>query len=207
MRIFGMFARALLFGVLLGGTVLMATSTGAAAESKTSLPKFSHLEKAVADHFKTLPNYQPGDIITRSQVEPLLKRTELFGWLGAERETILAQFPLDGDFLVTQLRTPAGRELLKKIEAYPDGIDRLDRWSRMNHGHKTVQSLIRLPVAEKLIEFMATKPGGTTLGNHEAKAPGGAHFNQPTGRIYTVEMLLARLKQSHRAKAAAIAAH
>jgi len=43
------------------------------------------------------------------------------------------------------------------------------------------------------------------LGKQLSNAPNGRNFNAPTGRIYTVAMLLARLQQSHAAamKAAA----
>jgi hypothetical protein len=171
-----------------------------AAEPKAMPSEFSKIEKAVRSYFKTLPDYQPGDIISRSQVEPLLKRADLFGWLGKQREAILDDLLEDNDFLVQQLRSDSGREFLKKTADYPGGLDRLDRWSRMNHGQKTVRSLIRLPVAENLIEYMVEEPGGKVLGRHESRAPGGTNLNESTGRIYTVPMLTARLKTAYHAE-------
>lgn len=202
MRPFGLRRLVILVGVCLY-PILMASDTAYAAEPRPKLPEYRQVEQAVRAHFKSLANYEPGDIITRSQVEPLFRQDKLMGWLGAERATLLGQLLTDEDFLVTELRSPAGRDFLPQIANYPDGLDRLDRLSRLGQGRKAVHNVITVRDGYKLIETLATTRNGTALGNSLSKSAAGADFNKPTGRIYTVAMLLTRLKQLYEAKSAA----
>lgn len=54
----------------------------------------------------------------------------------------------------------------------------------------------------KLIETSATTRNGKALGKVLAKSPDGADFDNPTGRIYTLGMLLAYFEQVYQAKTA-----
>jgi hypothetical protein len=182
--------------------IVVAPDTACAVDPGPKPPEYRQVEQAVRSYFKSLATYEPGDIITRSQVEPLLGQEKSMGWLGAERAAILARLLNDEDFLVTELRTPAGRAFLPQIANYPGGLDRLDHLSRLNQGKKSVRNVIRVRDGYKLIETLATTPNGTALGKSLSKSPGGADFNKPTGRIYTVDMLLERLKQVHQTKSA-----
>ena len=188
---------AVLAAAVLGLAVALAVDCGWAAARGEPLPDFRQIEQAVSRHFESLPQYQPGDVITRSNVEPIFKQHDLMGWLGAERTAILSQLAGDDDFLVRQLRTPQGRKFAARIANYPDGFDRLERLSRLPRGQRMVKGLIRGPGGYKLIQYMTTSSGGANLGKMLSKAPKGADFNASTGRIYTVAMLLARLSQSY----------
>ena len=57
-----------------------------------------------------------------------------------------------------------------------------------------VHDLISGAGGEKMIQYLTTAPGGKEMGKMLSKAPQGTDFNKPTGRIYTVAMLLARIK-------------
>lgn len=179
---------------------IMVVSTTAYADDRLGqAPEFVHIEQAVRAHFKSLPDFQAGDIITRGQVEPLLRQEKLLGWLGTERRAILDHLLQDDDYLVAELRSPAGRDFVPQIAQYPNGLDRLDRLSRLNNGKKALQNVLRARDGYKLIETLATTPNGKALGKSLAKSPSGVDFNKPTGRIYTVDMLVAQLKQLHEA--------
>jgi hypothetical protein len=82
---------------------------------------------------------------------------------------------------------------------YPNGYDRIDRLSRLPLGQQTVRDLIRGPGGEKMVAYMTTASGGKELGKMLSNDPQGKQFNAPTGRIYTVAMLLDRMKQSQAA--------
>jgi len=195
---------AVLVAAALGLTLALAADCPSAPPTADSLPDFRRIEQAVRNHFKSLPQYRPGDIITRSDVEPIFKHRKLLGWLGADRTAILSQLPKDDEFLVRQLRTPAGRKFAARIADYPDGFDRLERLSRLPRGQRMVRDLIRGPGGYKLIEYMTTTSGGANLGRMLSKTPEGSNFNASTGRIYTVAMLLGRLSESYqKAKKAA----
>lgn len=181
--------------------IVVGADTAPAADSP-QLPEFAQVERAVRAYFKSLPDYQAGDVITRSQVEPLLGQAKLMGWLGSQRSTVLSRLLQDNDYLVGELRSPAGRDFLPQIANYPNGLDRLDRLSQLEYGKKAVRNVLHVRDGYKLIEVLATTPNGKALGNVLAKSPDSADFNKPTGRIYTVDMLVAHLKQLYQAKMA-----
>jgi hypothetical protein len=112
--------------------------------------------------------------------------------------------PAGNDYLVQRLRTPRGRQFMRRIANYPGAYDRLDRLSWLPYGKQTVQDLIQKKGGEDMIKYITTAPGGNELGKMLSNAPKGANFNQPTGRIYTAALLLARLKTSYAATEEAI---
>lgn len=188
--------------LLLAGTIgvcLGLVRGMAAATAGKSIPPFSEAQQAVSRYFGARENFRSGDLITREDVEPLLAQLQKKGLPLSDAGQILQNVPAKGEFLVDQLGTPDGRKFMRRIAAYPDAYDRLDRLSRMPHGQQTIRDLIRGPGGEKMIEYMTTTSGGKELGKMLANAPTGEKFNAPTGRIYTVELLLARLQQSHAA--------
>jgi hypothetical protein len=166
-------------------------------QTPPSPQKFKQIEAAVWQYFKSQPDYQPWMLITKEQVEPLLKGLPRIGFTPSDPKSILEKLPSKDEFLVTQLYTPAGIKFMERIAKYPDGYDRLDRLSRIPRGKQTIIDLIKEPGGEKMIQYMATTQGGKELGKMLSKDPNGANFNQPTGRIYTVQMLLNEFKTQY----------
>jgi hypothetical protein len=183
----------------------VAVFTAMAAKSpdatKKSLPRFETVQQIVVQYFATLPEYKPGTIISRKQVEPLLDTLAKEGWVVADRDEILKLVPRDDEFLVTQLRTPNGRKMMDQLVSNPAGYDRLDRLSQIPMGKQTVRDLIAGPDGYKLLDYMTQTKGGDELGRMLSKDPHGHDFNQATGRIYTDGALLARLRASYEAAA------
>lgn len=176
--------------------VWWAGVAGGAAEPKPS-PPLSEVREIVWRHFALLADYRPGDIIARSEVEPLFLQLQLIGWKVTNRKGILRKVPADNDFLIRKLVTPHGRKFMRRIANYPNAYDRLDRLSWLPHGRQTIHDMIHKPGGDEMIKYLTTAPGGTELGKMLSKAPKGKGFNKPTGRIYTVNMLWERLKKSH----------
>jgi hypothetical protein len=166
---------------------------------RSTLPEFATVARAFTDYFAQLPDYQPGDIISRSQAEAVLRRVEQLGFPLRNQKTLLAAVLADDEFLVVQLRTPAGRKFMRRISALPDVYDRMDRMARLPQGRQTIVDLIRGPGGEDLLKYLTTTPGGRQLGQQLSRVPQGANFQQPTGRIYTAAMLLERLKAEYEA--------
>jgi len=176
-----------------------------ATQTEIPIPAYKDIERVVSKHFGRQPDFQPRDLITRDQVKPLLGQLKRLGLPLADADQILELVPAKGEFLVDQLSTPAGRRFMRDASEYPGAYDRLDRLSRMIHGKQTLRDLIRGPDGYKMIEYMTTAPGGKSLGKMLSKAPHAGKFNEPTGRIYTVDMLLARLEESRQAAIASAA--
>jgi len=165
-----------------------------------SSASFSRIEQVVVDHFRAIPDYRPGSMITRSQVEAVLKKLDRLGRPLADRNEILGRVLADDEWLVQELRSSDGRKFASHIAGQPGGYDRLDRLSRLANGKRIVHDLIRGPGGYRMIEYMTQSRGGRELGKMLSKAPNGADFNQPTGRIYTLDGLLAQLKKSCQAE-------
>ena len=181
-----------------------AEPTGRPAQTKP-IPAFAEVQRAVARYFQARRDFQPGDLITAADVKPLLAELQQKGLLLGDVEEILEDVPAKGEFLVGQFNTPTGRKFMRRIAAYPNVYDRLDRLAHLPNGQQTVRDLIRNPGGEKMVAYMTTTVSGRELGKILTDGPEAKLFTVPTGRIYTVAMLLARLQQSHAAamKAAA----
>ena len=172
---------------------------GAAPPKKR--PAWPAVEWAVKAHFAALPGYRPGDVVSRSQVEPLFARLDKIGFVVAEREGILEKVPPDSDFLVRQLRTNAGQKFMRRISRHPGAFDRLERISQLHRGKQTVRELIgRGSKGADVIAYLASDPDGKKANRMMSKpSKGGRDFAKPTGRIYTAEMLLQKLREQYTA--------
>jgi len=179
-----------------GLLLVVATCSSWAAQS-ANLPTWEKVRQLVATELQREAGYQPGDLIVRSQVRAIFAQLKAIGWEVPRQSQIIDQTLDDGDFVAQTLRNSDGRGLMRQIQRYPQGYDRLDRLARMPHGQQNVAALVRGPDGYKLIQYMTSVQGGKSLGASLAKGPQGADFNRPTGRIYTAEALVARLRQSY----------
>lgn len=187
-------------GLAVGVAVAWTAQFACSGTQDRPWPKFEDVKKTVQQHFEAMPNYEPGDIITRSDVLPLFAQLQRLGWTVADRKDILSRIPADGDYLVKQLRGPRGRKFMRQIGSQPDTYDRLERLTRLPNGKRTVSELIRRPgKGSDVIKYLATNPKGIRASKRMAKKAAGSDFHRPTGRIYTQEMLLQGLKKSYEA--------
>jgi hypothetical protein len=180
-----------------GLAVLWLAELARGAAEPEPLPSLSEVREIVLRHFAMLPDHRPGDIIAQSEVAPLFPQLQRLGWTVIDRGLILRKVPADNDYLIRKLRTRRGRRFMRRIANYPNAYDRLHRLSWLPHGKQTVHDLIDKKGGYEMIKYLTTTSGGTELGKMLSKAPKGSDFNKPTGRIYTVKMLLARLEESY----------
>lgn len=193
-------AIAIILGSIGLGSALLAAEQKAAQPSQASPDDFAKIEKLVWAQFEPRDHFRQTDLIAREDVEPLLKPLAAAGMALKKPDDLFKLLLSKNDFLYVELNTNAGRKFMRRIAAYPDGYDRLDRLSRLPRGKQTVRDLIRGPGGEKMIEYMTTAAGGKELGEMLSQAPNGAGFNAATGRIYTVSDLLDYLKEQYGAR-------
>ncbi|MCA9266859.1 MAG: hypothetical protein KDA41_00235, partial [Planctomycetales bacterium] len=138
-------------------------------------------------HFSSLTGHQNGDLISRSQVEPLIKQLEILGWPVPDRAAILNSTLEDSHYVVSQFRTPRGMEFFRKAGSYPLAFDRLDQISRMPGGKLMIQDMLRFSNSELTFapdnkldsaKFARFTPRGAR------NTPTAEDLNRPTGRIY-----------------------
>jgi len=175
--------------------VLLAAASILSAAPPPAPPSAAKVRQVVADFFAKMPPYREGDLIDRAQVEVLLKQLKAIGCQIPQPEAIASRVPDPGEWLVAELRTPAGRALMRQVARYPGAYDRLDRLSTMPQGKQTIRDLVRGPDGYKMIEYLSTQKGGREMGKMLSRAPGAPDFNRPTGRIYTADALLKELEK------------
>jgi len=155
----------------------------------------------VLQYFASLPGYRPGDLISQSQVKPLLGGLPELGVELADPEALVARVPADGSFLVRALRTRQGREFMRYAAGAPNIYDRMDKMSRMRRGQKTVRELIsRGRKGADVFDYLANDPDGEKAGKLMARRGQSSDFNKQTKKIYTVEELIEALKNPAPAK-------
>lgn len=176
--------------------VLTTAARGVAAETKLSVDQVKQL---VAQHFQSLPGYRPGDIISQSEVEAVLKQLAAYGFQPEDSQEIIADTLPDSSSLVTLLRSPRGRKYMSKVNGYTLIYDRLDRVTRVSSGVTTLDMLIRLPNGEKFSHLKSQLPKGVPdiLDLMPKKGNGLVRsikdYEKPTGRIYSEADLVKRL--------------
>jgi hypothetical protein len=182
--------------IAVAGIVLfLPLAAGVACAQRTATDYSAQAQKAALEHFASLRDYQPGDLVTRSQVAAALAKVKASGVDVPAAERILAASVPDNSFLARELSTPAGRKFMRNVARHPGAYSRLDRLSTISRGETLVRELIRSADGDKFIEYLTTTRGGRKLGSTLAGAREGTDLNQPTGRIYTAEDLLAALDQ------------
>lgn len=166
------------------------------------LPSFEKIWQTVETELGKFPNYQPGDLISRNQVQPAFALLQQVGWEVRDQQEILNLVPNDSEFFVVQMRTKNGLKFMRQMSKYPLGYDRIDRLGRMSMGKENINALIRGPDGYKMIQYMTETPYGKNMGVMLSQAPRGKDFNSPTGRLYSADLLMLRLQQSYEAELA-----
>ena len=185
--------------VLLALTPAAAGEQAGSALSGKPMTPVADVQQTVRRYFQKQRDFQPGDLITSEDVRPLIEELQRKGLPLADADEILEAVPGKDAFLVSQFSTPAGRKFMHRISSYPNVYDRLDRLASLPHGEQTIRDLVRNPGGEKMVAYMTTAVSGKQLGKVLASGPESELFTVPTGRVYTVAMLLTRLQESRAA--------
>jgi len=127
------------------------SATIQAAEPEKPIPAAQLLEAASCPQ----RGYQPGDLISASDVEPVLKQLEE-RW-GESLKDVRRKLVRPDD-LVRQLRSPSGKAFMRQASRFGQGYDRIDRLSQLPDGQTLLAKLIQGPDGYKLIEYMTTTP-------------------------------------------------
>lgn len=173
-----------LFGIV-AATLLMVDF--AVAAPRENRPTADQLAAAIERWFDAQDDYEPGDLITRSRVKGVLSKLADAGAKVPDADKIAELALDDSSFIVRELSTTHGRKFMRNLAKDPGGFARLDRLSKTSGGEKVVRELVDYKGGDKLIEYMASKGGRSMMSD----VPGASDFNKPTGRIYTVDDLIA----------------
>ncbi len=177
--------------VLIVAVVISGVSSLPADETEVvDKPSLQDVETFAERIFAQQAGYQPGDLVTQRGTVKLLTALEAKGWKVHDKAALLKRVLKDDDFLVRQFNDEKGREFLRKIENLPEGIDRVDRLSRLPQGEMSVSDLIhKIPNGAEWIEAMTTTRRGKILGERLSNSLDGRNFNEPTGACYRLSEL------------------
>ena len=170
------------------------------AKKKKPLPEFSTVAAAVKRHFETVPDFEPGDLIAEADVGPVFDQLQLMGWRIADRKAIEGLLPNESNFVTRQLRSKQGVKFMRKISSDPDGYERLYQLASLPNGNRLARDLIHGKGGHEMIDYMTTSKGGKNLTKMLAKTPHGKQIGKRSELIFTVDQLIARLKESYAAE-------
>lgn len=172
-------------------------SPGSAADSKADTAVDPRLRAIVEKHLRTDPNYRPGDLLTRGNVEPIFNELiELGAPPTDDPEGLYSVFLRDGDYLAQTLRLPQGRVFMRRIADVSGAYDFLERLSRTPTGRSWIEQLVAAENGAELLADLLTDEGLRKAAEALGPGPGSDHLGLPTGRIHTEAELLVRLQRN-----------
>lgn len=186
--------------------LIVLFSTAAAAPLKWTehvpfepLPNVEVVQRIVTQNLAETTDYDPGDIISRSQVKWVLKKVKIAGWHISPKHGILNSVLRDNAYLIRQLRTVDGENLMGKLSNAPIAYHRLDRLSSCTEGRQRLREWMADAPGEETLRALTAVKGGDRLLKQVAAAPKDLDLDKPTGRIYTEAELIERLLAAHAA--------
>jgi hypothetical protein len=166
------------------------------------LPPWDQVQKIVEQQLSYTSDYQPGDLISRRQVNPIFDALATAGWQIKDRSEIANLVCADNDAIIRQFRSfPGGKQFMREVGKSPFGYDRVDSIDRLRGGNtlgeSTIELLISTPGGYKNIWNIDTSSKKQISNWMLAPGSGKLDFNAKTGRLYTAKDFLTRLKQSY----------
>ena len=188
--------------LVLCGLALTLTSPITVYAAK--MPPITTVKTVVSAHFAKLPDHQSNDIISKSDVAPILKELAKRGWKVSDEKQLIKELLDDQNVLVRTLRTKKGKAFMRKVSGQKNVYDRLDRVAREKNGSALIRKIVALPDGHKYVGARQ-KPGTPTLSDLLLiNKRGSAHkrklkdFEKPTGMRYTSSAFWMRLQVSYK---------
>ncbi len=156
------------------------------------------VRRELADYFRQKKGYEPGDLITRKDVEAVLKRLASRGYQPRDAKQIIEASLSESDFLVQLLGGTRGRKFMRKVKKESLIYDRLDRIAQVPQGKRTLSDLIKLPDAHRYAPVRPARGIPTLLDllpkRRSSRTRSIKDYDKPTGKIYTAKQLQERLE-------------
>ncbi|MCE9606944.1 MAG: hypothetical protein K8U03_18830 [Planctomycetia bacterium] len=175
-----------------------ATQTSSPAEErKSKVPPFAVVQDLVEKQLAKKSGYRDGDLITRSDVAPIIPQLEKLGFPVREVSKGIEVLLADDHLLVTLLRTPQGEALIPKIKNLELALDRMDRLCYFSEGQELLRNLVVAPNALTVIEQLCLPETAKALAVKYPNEPSCQTLDLPTGRAFTQRQYIERLRTIH----------
>lgn len=187
------FVRSLLTAT--GVLLLLGLGNPACAENS---PSMAFIKSIAEKHFQSNPDYAPGDLISRGDVEAIFNELLDRGLPVSDIvEGLYDDFAPENSFLVRTLRTEEGRKFMRKVHALPRAYDRLERLSWIPAGQEILRELVEEPDGAALFKAMLEPAGLKATAAYLESDPRGKNYSLPTGHIHTAAQLYKRLEEKY----------
>jgi hypothetical protein len=172
----------------------------AASDAKTPadkpLPSFDAIKQIVERELAKRPFYQPGDLLSRSDLEPIVDALQSQGW-PIPTETFYDDVLPDSAPLVALLHSRSGRPFMRQVAGFPEVYDRLERMTWPYGGTKLLRQWMSDPEGVAHVKRLTTPEGIKQFERDFAQDDRSPNFGLPSGKIHTADELLAELKRVH----------
>ena len=163
-------------------------------------PRFARVQSAAQAHLRDARR-RPADLISQGDAKALMEAISELGWDIEDQDAIVALTLPDGHGLVKTLRTKRGQEFMRRVAGYKLIYDRLERITGVPGGQRMFNDLVRLPDGHRYAkqttvgavpDLLALLP---KTGNGKKRRI--RDYDQPTGNLYTMTAVLARIQESY----------
>jgi hypothetical protein len=161
-------------------------------------PSLASIKSVAEKHWQENPDYSPGDLISRGDVEAIFNELLDRGFpVNDIAEGLYDDFVPENSFLAQTLRTEKGRDFMRKVHALPRAYDRLERLSWIPAGQEILRELVEKPDGATLFKAMLEPDGLKATAAYLASDPRGKNYALPTGHIHTAAQFYKRLEEKY----------
>lgn len=173
-----------------------AAGIASTAPSHAAEPASNAIREIVRKHFQSNPEYRTGDLICRTEVEPIIDELITMGIKNPQDvEDLYDAFLMPNDYVVRTLHSPQGRQFMRKVSTLPGVYDRLERLSWTAAGREILDQLVASSEGPQKFQALLTPEGMENLAKKLANDPRGRNFHLPTGHVQTEAQLLEHLQR------------
>lgn len=174
----------------------------AASQAAAQIPSWEQVEKTFRKHYadpKSPQGLAQGPpLVTYNTARRIFYELWEQRWNVSDQTEILKLCPPDSSFLAQQCLSPAGQKFLKQAADPATIFDRLERFAALPQGQQKIRDLLQGPPGHHdMLNYMLGSSGSKLLFEGAVADPNARDFNKPTGKIYSPEQLLERIKKSH----------
>ncbi len=175
---------------------------GSARPASAQIPSWEQVEKTFRKHYPApvagQGGAQPPPLVTYDTARRIFYELWEQRWNVSDQAEILKQVTPNNSFLAQQCLSAGGQKFLKQAGDPQTVFDRLERLSRLPEGQQKIRDLMAGPQGHHdMLAYMLGSQGSKLLIEGAVDHPDARDFNKPTGKIYSPEALLERIKKSH----------
>lgn len=159
---------------------------------------FEEVKSVVKESLSKRQGYQPGDLITRRDVQPILAQLARKGFNADPSVIGFDPYLPDNHYLVGLLQTAKGAETLRQMKNMPGALDRLERLAHFPEGQKILRKVLLESKGTQGVERLLSPQGVRELELAYGNEPSMKNFDLVSGRVYDEASFFSHLESLHK---------